>query len=138
MSFLIETDVLMHVRRRDKTDPSVRAWFETCEPGRAFVSALTLFELEQNCEALMLKDVSKGAMIRLWLNRHILPAFEGRVLAVDGAVARIAASLQATRPRVERDAMVAATALTHKLGIVTGHAQFFAGTGAQVINPWGG
>ncbi len=137
MSFLIATDVLAHVRRRTKASPRVASWLNSCEPGRAFISALTVFELEQSCEMLLRRDLRQGAMLRLWLNRHVMPAFEGRVLAVDAAVARTAAGLQAINPRAERDALTAALALTHKLSIVTGKTRDFAGTGAKVLDPWG-
>jgi toxin FitB len=137
MSFLIETDVLEHVRRRDRADPAAARFLNTCEPGRSYLSALSIFELEQCCEALLRRDLRQGAMIRLWINRHVMPAFEGRILPLDAAVARSAAALQSTQPRTERDALIAATALTHRLSIVTGNTRSFAGTGAKVINPWG-
>jgi toxin FitB len=136
VSFLIDTDVLGQLRRRDKAGPALSAWFAQCDPGRAFISALTMFELEQCCETLLRRDLRQGAMFRLWLNRHVAPAFEGRILPLDAAIARLAASLQAANRRPERAALMAATALTHKLGIVTRFGKDFAGTGAKVIDPW--
>jgi toxin FitB len=137
MSFLIETDVLAHARRKDRVEGKVAAWLNACEPGRAFLSALTVFELEQSCETMLRRDLRQGAMFRLWLNRHVMPAFEGRILPLDAAVARIAAGLQAANTRPERAALMAATALCHKFSIVTGQARDFAGTGVKLINPWG-
>ncbi len=136
MSFLIETDVLAGARRRDKADPALATWLNACEPGRAYLSALTIFELEQCCETLLRKDLRKGAMFRLWLNRHVMPQFEGRILPLDSGIARFAASLQANQPRAERESLIAATALVHKFSIVTGNPKGFAGTGAKIINPW--
>jgi toxin FitB len=136
MSFLIETDVLAHIRRRNTADARVAGWFNACEPGRVYLSAMTMFELEQTCEALLRKDLRKGAMFRLWLSRHVLPAFDDRILPLDSTVARIAAGLQASSAKSERTALVAATALTHKLSIVTGQGQEFSGTGAKVLDPW--
>ena len=66
----------------------------------------------------------------------MLPAFSGRVLPVDTAVARRCAALHVPDPRSERDALIAATAMVHGMTVVTRNAADFAATGALLLNPW--
>lgn len=39
------------------------------------------------------RDPSQGAMLRTWLDGHVMPAFSGRILVVDAAVAQCCAKL---------------------------------------------
>jgi len=72
----------------------------------------------------------------VWLEQQVLPSFSGRILPVDAAVARQAAALHAPNPRPERDALIAATALVHRITVVTRNTSDFASTGVQLLNPW--
>ena len=67
---------------------------------------------------------------------RVLPAFDGRILPVDTAVARCCARLHVPDPRAERDALIAATALTHGLTVVTRNVGDFAATNVGLLNPW--
>jgi len=75
-------------------------------------------------------------MLRVWLDQFVLPAFSGRVLPVDTAVAQRCAALHVLDPRSERDAVIAATALVHNMTVVTRNVADFAATGAPLLNPW--
>jgi predicted nucleic acid-binding protein len=75
-------------------------------------------------------------MLRTWLDHHVLPAFSGRILPVDAAVALKCARLHIPDPRSEYDAMIAATALVHGMTVVTRNTADFSGSGVSVINPW--
>ena len=44
--------------------------------------------------------------------------------------------MHACNPRSDRDAMMAATALEHGMAMVTRNVADFAGTGAQLVNPF--
>jgi hypothetical protein len=57
---------------------------------------------------------------------------------VDVAVARQCARLHVPDPRAERDALIAATALVHRLTVVTRNVADFAPMGVTLINPWDG
>jgi hypothetical protein len=58
--------------------------------------------------------------------------FEGQILPVRAAVRRIACP----HPRPERDALIAATALTHALTVVTRNVRDFEPMGTPLLNPW--
>lgn len=71
-----------------------------------------------------------------WIEKRVLPAFTGRILAVDLAIARRAAGLHVPDPRPERDCLLAATALVHGLTVITRNRKDFEPMGVRVIDPW--
>ena len=75
-------------------------------------------------------------MFRTCLNRHVLPAFDGRILPVDVIVAQRSASLHVPDPQPMRDSLIAATALVHGMTVVTRNVEDFETTGVQILNPW--
>lgn len=101
-----------------------------------FLSVITILELEMGVLLSERRDPAQGAILRAWLDGQILPAFSGRILAVDTAVARRCAKLHVPDPRSERDALIAATALTHGLTVVTRNIADFEPKGVGTLNPW--
>lgn len=75
-------------------------------------------------------------MAKFWFAFQILVRFEGRILAIDTAVAQRCAQLHVPNPRAERDALIAATALVHGLTVVTRNVGDFEPTGVPLLNPW--
>ena len=134
--FLLDTNVLSELRRRDRTHPGVAAWADSVRPADLFLSAITILEIEAGTLMLMRRDKRQGATLRAWIDGKVLPTFDGRFLAVDTAVALRCARLQVPDPRAERDALIAATALVHDLKIVTRNVEDFRLTGVDLINPW--
>ncbi len=65
-------------------------------------------------------------------------AFQGRVLAIDAAVADQWGRIGALRPIPVIDGLLAATALAHDLTLVTRNERDVAGLGAKVLNPFKG
>jgi predicted nucleic acid-binding protein len=101
-----------------------------------FLSAITIQELEIGTLLVERRDALQGAILRAWLEDHVLPAFADRILPVYTAVARRAAALHVPDPRPIRDALIAATALVHDLTVVTRDVADFAPTGTRVFDPW--
>ena len=136
--FLLDTNVVSELRKAKagKADRNVAAWAKSAPASSLFVSAVTILELELGVLLAERRDPSQGALLRTWLESHVLAAFADRILPVDTAVARRSAGLHVPDPRPIRDALIAATALVHQLVVVTRDVADFAPTGAQVIDPW--
>ena len=138
MMFVLDTNVVSELRkvRLGKADMNVAAWAQSVDAAHLFVSAITIMELELGVLSIERKDASQGALLRTWLERHVLPEFSGRTLPVDTAVAQRCARLHVPDKRGERDALIAATALVHGMTVVTRNTADFKPTGVPLINPW--
>jgi len=135
--YLLDTNVLSELRRRERTHPRVAAWADSTHPADLFLSAITILEIEAGMLMVQRRDPTQGEMLRTWIESRVLPAFEGRVLPVDTSVARRCARLHVPDPRAERDALIAATALVHGLTIATRNVADFQAMDVQLHNPWG-
>lgn len=138
MMFVLDTNVVSELRkvRIGKADMNVTAWTESVDAAEIFVSAITIMELELGVLSIERKDAKQGAMLRSWLELHVLPEFSERTLPIDTAVAQRCARLHIPDKRSERDALIAATALVHGMTVVTRNVADFKLTGVTVINPW--
>lgn len=134
--FLFDTNVISELRRPDKADRNVFAWANALPAASVFISAISILEIERGALMIARKDAAQGAMLRSWVDHQILLRFEGRVLAVNTAVAQRCARLHVPDPRPERDALIAATALVHGLTVATRNVADFETTGVALINPW--
>jgi len=134
--FLIDTNVLSELRRPDKANPGVVAWAESVAPGDLFISAITLFEIELGTAQAGWKDPAKGSMLRKWIDSQVIPAFRDRIIPVDGPVAQCCAALHVPDPRPQRDSLIAATALVHRLTVVTRNVRDFVPLEVPLFNPW--
>jgi len=138
MMFVLDTNVVSELRkvRLGKADVNVAAWTQRVDAADLFVSAITIMELELSVLSMERKDAPQGAMLRSWLEQHVLPEFSGRTLPVDTAVAQRCARLHIPDKRGERDAVIAATALVHGMTVVTRNVVDFKPTGVAIFNPW--
>jgi predicted nucleic acid-binding protein len=136
--FLLDTNVLSELRkaRAGKADRNVTAWVRTVPGASLFLSVIVIQELEIGTLLAERRDPVKGAILRAWLDDHVLITFAERILPVDTAVARRSAALHIPNPRPIRDGLIAATALTHGMTVVTRNEADFEPTGVPLLNPW--
>ena len=137
--FVLDTNVVSELRkaRAGKAHPKVVAWAAHRPAAELYVSAITILELEIGVLRIERRDGAQGALLRAWLDGQVLPAFAGRVLPFDTAVAQRCARLHVPDARSERDALIAATALVHGMTVTTRNAADFEPMGVPVFNPWG-
>jgi predicted nucleic acid-binding protein len=136
--YLLDTNVVSEIRkaRAGKADPNVAAWAASLAPTGLFLSVITIEELEIGVRLAERRDRHGGAVLRDWLDGHVLPAFAGRILPIDTLVARISAAFHVPDPRPVRDAYIAATALVHGLTVATRNTADFTQTAVAVYDPW--
>jgi predicted nucleic acid-binding protein len=134
--YVLDTDVVSVLRRPERADPGVAAWAARTPLASHFIASITLYELELGIVSLERRDHRQGVILRAWMDAQILPRFEGRILPLDAAVAQRAAALHVPNRRPERDAFIAATALVHRMTVVTRNVEDYAPTGVDILNPW--
>ncbi|MDR3158863.1 MAG: type II toxin-antitoxin system VapC family toxin [Zoogloeaceae bacterium] len=136
--FLLDTNVISELRKAGdgKADANVTAWMAGVDAASCFISVVTVMELELGILRVERRDAAQGARLRHWMDRHVLPEFSERTLAIDAAVALRCARLHVPDLCPERDAYIAATALVHGMTVVTRNVADFAPMGVRVLNPW--
>jgi toxin FitB len=134
--FLLDTNVISELRRPARANPTVMKWADSIPVSQFFLSVISLLEIERGALHVARRDEAQGDILRTWIDAQILPRFEGRILAIDSAVALRCARLHVPDPRPEREGLIAATALVHRMTIVTRNVADFAPMGVDLIDPW--
>jgi predicted nucleic acid-binding protein len=134
--YLLDTGVVLELRkaRAGQSDPGLAAWAAGVARQKLFISALNLLEIESAAARLGRKDRAAGLLVREWIDDHVTPAFEGRVLPIDADIVRRRAQLPYANTR---DGLLAATALAHGLTFVTRRVAAFRAGRVKVLNPSG-
>ena len=138
MMYLLDTNVVSELRkvRAGKANKHVAIWADSVDAAELYLSAITIQELELGVLLTERRDPAQGAIFRAWLDGHVLPSFNDRILPIDTVVAQRSAKLHVPKPLPVIDALIAATALVHGMTVVTRNVVDFEPTGAELLNPW--
>ena len=134
MTYLLHTNVLSEVRRPGR-DPNVGRWLATTRPSDLFISVLTLGEIRCGIERLRPRDAKQAAVFEAWLG-EIEAGFDDRVLDIDGPIAQTWGRMGAMDPLPAVDGLLAATALTHGLVVVSRDTRLYERAGVPWLDPW--
>ena len=135
--YILDTNVVSELRKAKKADQNVTKWAQPLASATLYISVISLLELEIGILLMERRDKEQGAILRAWMDKHVLPTFFGRILAIDTTIAQRCAALHVPNPRSDRDALIAATAFVHGLTVATRNVADFEGMGVGVLNPWG-
>ncbi len=135
MSFLIDTNIISEVRKGDRCDAAVAAWWAGVAEDDLWLSALVVGEIRKGVELARRRDPRKAEVLKTWLS-DVLSGFRDRVLPVDATVAEEWGRINAIRPVPVIDALLAATAKANDLTLVTRNEADVAGLGVEVLNPF--
>jgi toxin FitB len=135
VSFLIDTNIISEVRKGDRCDRAVAAWWAGVAEEDLWLSTLVLGEIRKGVELARRRDPAKASALEAWLS-EVVSGFADRVLTIDGAVADEWGRISAIRPTPVIDALLAATAKANGLTLVTRNEADVAGLGVEVLNPF--
>lgn len=79
---LLDTNVISELRKvkSGRADQKVVAWARSVPVNSLFLSAISVLELETGVLLAERRDSAQGAVLRAWLNTHVLPVFSARIL----------------------------------------------------------
>ena len=132
--YLLDINVISETRKI-RADAGVMAFLAAADVTGLFLSVLTLGELRKGVEAKRRTDLATADRLGAWVD-GIETTFADRILPVDTAAARLWGELSARRTLPVIDTLIAATANTRGLTLVTRNTRDVAGTGVPLLDPW--
>lgn len=136
--YLVDTNVISEIRKRDRADKGVMAFFRKASRDDAdlYLSVVTIGEIRRGVELIRHRgDKPQATRLENWLD-GVLLEFGQNILAVDEEIGQLWGRLRVPHPEHALDKLIAATALIHDLTVVTRNVDDFAGTGNRVLNPF--
>ena len=135
MSFLIDTNVISELRKRNRCDTNVARWYDACPPDEIYLSVLTIGEIRRGVESIRLRDPKAAMALDGWLQR-VLAEHEDHILPVDYAAAEEWGRLCAPDPLPVINGLLAATAKVRGMTLVTRNIRDVERTGVLCLNPF--
>lgn len=138
MSFLLDTSAISEWVK-PRPDPGVVRWFDQVDEDRTYLSVITLGELRKGVNRV--PTSRRRDRLNYWLTTELPDRFGKRILPVDTTVADewgqlLARTETAGTPIHGTDALIAATAVTHHLHVITRNVTHFQPAGIDILNPW--
>lgn len=137
MSYLVDTNVISELRKGERADPAVRAWFASVADEELFLSVLTVGEIRQGVERICRRDPAAATALDRWLDR-VVDTHRDRLVPVDRLVAEEWGRMNVPDPLPVIDGLLAATAKVTGLTLATRDVGDVERTGVDLVNPFSG
>jgi hypothetical protein len=135
LSYLVDTNVISELRKRERGHPGVVRWAASVEPMELHTSVLVIGEIRHGIELKRRSDTAQAAALEVWLDQ-LRAGLGGRILPVDERIAEAWGRLGIPDPVPSIDGLIAATAMVHGLTVVTRNVSDLARTGVAVLDPF--
>jgi predicted nucleic acid-binding protein len=139
MKYLLDTCVIEELIKL-QPNPEVIAFVDSLEHEDIYLSAITVGEITKGIH--ILADSNRKRELEGWLRDFFLVRFDGHILPLDTEVfirwGQLSANFErlGLPPAPSIDSLIAATALTHQMVLVTMNEDDFENTGLEIVNPW--
>ena len=133
--FLLDTNVLSELRKRQRCHPKVREWFDQIPDENVYTSVLVMGEIRRGIESLRHRDPATANHLGLWLG-GLEQDFTNRILPVNAQIANVWGHLNASTPLPVIDSLLAATALFHGFILATRNVEDIRRTKVCWFNPF--
>jgi toxin FitB len=134
MAYLIDTCVISELRK-PHCNQGVADWMSSIQPDEAFLSVLSLGEIRRGIELHRPKDAKAAGALERWL-LGLEAHYTERILPVTSVISDGWGRLCLNQPLPVTDGLIAATALHHKLTVVTRNTADFQRSGVNTLNPF--
>lgn len=135
MKFLLDTNVISEIRKRERAHPDVARWVARTPAGELGTSVVVLAEIRHGIELKRRSDPEQAKSLDRWFSL-MRGRLGGRVLPVDEPIAEAWALLGIPNPLPLIDGILAATAKVHGLTLVTRNVKDIAVAGVSLLNPF--
>jgi predicted nucleic acid-binding protein len=135
VKFLLDTNVISEIRKRDRAHPSVVHWVTRTPVEDIATSVLVLAEIRHGIELKRRSDPEQAKSLDRWFSQ-MRARLGVRVLPIDELVAEAWALLGIPNPLPLIDGLLAATAKVHGLTFVTRNVADIAETGVPLLDPF--
>ena len=132
--FLLDTNVVSELRKRERASARVLAWFQAHRTEEFWLSVLVVGELRRGVELVARRDHATASALRAWLDSTVHD-YADRILPVTLTISERWATLSVPDPIPVIDGLLAATAIEHHLTLVTRNLTDVQSTGADLVNP---
>ena len=138
MKALLDTCVISELITK-QPNPKVVEYVDLLDPEDVYLSVITIGEIVKGIEKL--SKSRRKTDLQAWLKDDLLVRFEGNIVALDtdvliewGTLTARLESAGKTMPAI--DSLIAATALSKKMILVTRNVSDFEDANVEIVNPW--
>jgi predicted nucleic acid-binding protein len=137
VKFLLDTNVISEIRKRDRADPNVARWVARTPVEEIGTSVIVLAEIRRGIELKRRRDPQQAKALDGWFAQMRIRLGD-RVLPIDEPIADAWARLAIPDPLPLIDGLLAATAKVHGLTLVTRNVADISPTGVVFLDPFSG
>lgn len=135
MRFLLDTNIISEIRKRDRADANVARWVARTPVKEMGTSVVVLAEIRRGIELKRRSDPKQAEALDRWFVQ-MRARLGDRVLPIDEPIAEMWATMNVPDPLPFIDGLLAATCKVHGLTLVTRNVGDVARTGVPILDPF--
>lgn len=134
-NYLIDTNVISELRKGKRANSGVLRWFERHTGEDLWLSVLVVAELRRGSAVIRERDPAEADKLDSWLD-YLEASYSDRILPVTLDIVRQWAAMEIPDPLPMVDGLLAATAISHGLTLLTRNAAEIERSHANWENPF--